>query len=177
MKEQFPTLESNHGLTLENAVLLAEAAHEGQADKADGPYIFHPVRVMQALEPYGETVQMAGILHDVIENTSIALDDLRKLGTPEEIVEAVDSLSIRDGEEYNDAIARVKNNKIGRLVKVADNRDNANKKRKALLPEAEQAKSEAKYAKALEQLVDGDEWLAAQAPLIQVRIETLYDAA
>ncbi len=178
MYEGAPILEQDSGgLTLENAVLLAEAAHAGQLDKGDGgTYFRHPFRVMQALEAYGSEVQMAAVLHDVKEDGGITLEDLRILGASEDVIEAVDSVSKRDGESYDDAIGRVKQNWMGSLVKVADNRDNANKKRAALLPEDKRIKGENKYPKALAQLIEGNEWLAAQVPMIQARVEALFDA-
>lgn len=74
-------------ITIEQAVELAFKAHKGQKDLEGKPEIMHPMIVgMQ-----GKTKQekIAGILHDVVEDSSYTLDDLRKLGVDEEILEAL----------------------------------------------------------------------------------------
>lgn len=48
--------------TLERALALAAAAHTGQRDKANQPYILHPIRVMLGVNTDDE--RMAALLHD-----------------------------------------------------------------------------------------------------------------
>ena len=55
--------------TTERAIEIAARAHAGQVDKAGEPYIFHPLRLMLSLS--GVHAQMAAVLHDVVEDTSI----------------------------------------------------------------------------------------------------------
>ncbi len=50
-------------------------------------------------------------------------------GFPEEVVEAVDCLTQREGEAYEDFIERLKPNLISRRVKLADLEDNMDVKR------------------------------------------------
>ena len=52
--------------TLERAVAIAATAHEGQRDKADAPYILHPLRVMLRLT--SEAERITAVLHDVVED-------------------------------------------------------------------------------------------------------------
>ena len=108
--------------TIEDAIILATQAHAGQVDKAGLPYILHPLRVMLRVE--SETEQTVAILHDVVEDTSITLDDLREDGYSEEILEAVDYLTRRESETYRQFIERVKENELARIVKLADLEDN-----------------------------------------------------
>lgn len=108
--------------TLDDAIILAAEAHRGQRDKHGQPYIFHPVRVMLKVE--GEAERIAGVLHDVVEDTPIVPDDLSEKGYPPQIVEAVDALSKRAGESYMDYIERVCANPIAVKVKMADLEDN-----------------------------------------------------
>jgi len=62
---------------LSAAVGFAYAAHLGQKRKFTGDdYIVHPLRVGLALEPYGVTLQCAGILHDTIEDCGVTREDL-----------------------------------------------------------------------------------------------------
>jgi len=112
--------------TLEDAIILATSAHRGQKDRNDEPYIMHPLRVAAQLWGYDE--RMVAVLHDVVEDTDVTLDDLRKAGYPGHIVDAVDAISKRKDvdEPYSQYIRRVKENPLATKVKIADLRDNAN---------------------------------------------------
>jgi (p)ppGpp synthase/HD superfamily hydrolase len=116
--------------TLEDAIALAVEAHRGQRDKTGQPYILHVLRVMLRLETADE--QMAGVLHDVVEDTPYTLDNLRRLGYPEPVVEAVDCLTRRGDETYEQFVERAIANPIARRVKLADLEDNMDVRR---LPE------------------------------------------
>ena len=106
------------------AIDIAVSAHSGQFDKAGVPYILHPLRVMGGVKTVSEKI--VGVLHDVVEDTDITLDDLlNKYKFPQYIVDAVDSVTARENESYNSFIQRVKLNKIGRKVKIVDLRDNS----------------------------------------------------
>src|SRR5512138_389327 len=85
--------------SLSEAIALAATAHAGQLDKSGRAYILHPIRVMQRCEPYGVAAQMAAVLHDTVEDTWVTLDILRAAGFPREVVEAVDALTRRKGQE------------------------------------------------------------------------------
>jgi len=108
--------------TLDDAIVLAVQAHRGQVDKAGEPYISHPLRVMARVR--GAVEQIAAVLHDVVEDSPYTLDDLRRLGYGEELVAAVDCLTRRNGETYEQFIARVMTNPAARRVKLADLKDN-----------------------------------------------------
>jgi (p)ppGpp synthase/HD superfamily hydrolase len=112
--------------TLEDAIVLAANAHRGQKDRNDEPYIMHPLRVAAQLWGYDE--RMVAVLHDVVEDTDVTLDDLRKAGYPGHIVDAVNALSKRKeiDEPYSHYIQRVKENPLATKVKIADLYDNAN---------------------------------------------------
>lgn len=108
--------------TLERAVEIAARAHAGQRDKAGEPYILHPLRVMLSLG--GEHERMAAVLHDVVEDIPVTLEDLAREGFPPEVLEAIDALTKRNGERRPDAAARAVRNPIARAVKLADLKDN-----------------------------------------------------
>jgi len=111
--------------TLEDAIALAVEAHRGQKDRAGAPYILHPLRVMYRLGwDAPEKARMAAVLHDVVEDTPIKLADLRARGFPEEVVAAVDLLSRRPEDSYEQFIERVLPDPIARRVKRADLEDN-----------------------------------------------------
>lgn len=102
------------GFTLENAIQLATEAHKGQVDKSGKEYILHPTRVMNRLE--GDDTKIVGILHDVVEDTDITIDDLRKLGLKEKVVEAILLLTHPEDfkgtlEEYFENIQKIADSK------------------------------------------------------------------
>lgn len=108
--------------TIERAIEIAASAHAGQVDKAGVPYIFHPLRLMLSLRNPQE--QMAAVLHDVVEDTAVTLDDLRAEGFPSEVLVAVAALTKAKGESRLEAARRAALNPIARAVKLADVRDN-----------------------------------------------------
>jgi len=108
--------------TLEDAISLAVEKHRGQVDKAGQPYILHPMRVMCRMKT--EQEMMVAVLHDLIEDTDVTLDDLREAGYPEAVVTAVDYLSRRDGESYEDFTKRIMGNPLAVQVKLGDLLDN-----------------------------------------------------
>ena len=103
---------------LEKAIELAARAHAGQVDKAGEPYILHPLRLMFSVT--GENERITAVLHDIVEDTTTTLADLRALGFPEDVVTAVDALTKRKGETRLEAAARAAENSIARAVKLAD---------------------------------------------------------
>ena len=109
--------------TLERAIEIAAKAHAGQVDKAGQPYVLHPLRMMLAVAT--PEARMAAVLHDVVEDTAVTLDDLRAEGFPASVLEAVEALTKREGEDYEAFIRRVSPNPIAREVKLADLRDNS----------------------------------------------------
>ncbi|WP_256334659.1 phosphohydrolase [Lentzea albidocapillata] len=133
--------------TLEDAIAIATAAHEGQVDKSGRPYIGHPLRVMAAVT--GEHEQMAAVLHDVIEDTPVTASDLLARGCPAVVVDAVVALSHLPEEPQEDYLRRVAANPLTLSVKRADIGDNLAPARMARLDEATQDRLKAKYARAL----------------------------
>lgn len=119
--------------TIEKALQIAARAHEGQLDKHGQPYILHPLRVMAAVE--GEEARIVAILHDVIEDTSVTVDDLRREGFSEAVLESLDRLTHRQGEPYADYVIRCKDHEIARRVKLADLEDNSQPSRAILRPD------------------------------------------
>lgn len=134
--------------TIADADALAERAHAGQVDKAGLPYINHPRTVADLVREHGDHAVMAALLHDVVEDTDVTLDQLCELGYPGQVVSAVDSVTKRDGETYMDLIRRAAANPLGRLIKLADNATNSDPARLALLDDEQRAWFTQKYAKA-----------------------------
>lgn len=64
------------------ALARARTAHEGQVRNGSGgmPYVEHPIRVAALLDAHGyrEEVLAAALLHDVIEDSDLDLDEIRE---------------------------------------------------------------------------------------------------
>jgi (p)ppGpp synthase/HD superfamily hydrolase len=106
----------------ERAVELARQAHAGQVDKQGRDYFrYHLVPIAESLRPFGTQAYVAGLLHDIIEDTSVTGERLSTLGYPVRVIEAVQSVTRREGEPYPELIDRAAADPLGRLVKLADN--------------------------------------------------------
>lgn len=108
--------------TLERAIAIAAAAHAGQVDKADQPYILHPLKVM--LRVSSEQERIAAVLHDVVEDTSVSMEQLAEEGFSSAVLAAVEALTKQPGETRIAAAKRAVKNPIARTVKLADNAEN-----------------------------------------------------
>ena len=116
--------------TLERAIAIAAEAHSDKVDKGGNPYFLHPLRVMLAM-PDDES-RIVAVLHDVVEDHGDIwpLERIRAEGFPETVIVALNLVTHQkpDGdpsdEEYMSYVKRVAANPIGRLVKLADLKDN-----------------------------------------------------
>ena len=141
------------------ALKVSLSAHCHQVDKAGQPYILHPIRVAtnvvkmkQARDQDKTVLYVIALLHDVVEDTLVTLDDLKAIGFPQPILTTVDLLTKRDGEPKEAYYVRIKKNKLARLVKLADIGDNMDPIRLKQLPLEKQINLNAKYRKALKYL-------------------------
>ena len=137
---------------IERAIKIASIAHAGQVDKNGQPYILHPLAVAMRFR-FDKKRFIAAILHDVIEDTHMDLNDLIEEGIDEDIVEVVAFLT-RDplNESYVKFIDRLadSNNIDAIAVKIADIEDNLSRMSSL---DAETAKYlSARYNKALPRL-------------------------
>ena len=111
--------------TLEKAIVISCEAHKGNIDKAEAPYILHPLRVMMRMDSTREMI--VAVMHDVVEdNEQWTLQRLKDEGFGQEIIDAIDALTKKNTETYMEFIRRVSQNAIGRKVKLADLEDNMN---------------------------------------------------
>jgi (p)ppGpp synthase/HD superfamily hydrolase len=140
--------------TLADAIALAEFAHRNQFDKAGMPYIDHPKRVLAAVQGQGAKpyVQMAAVLHDVVEDTPFTLGDLDRLGFSQPVLILVDLLTRRDVVGPEEYYAKIGKNADATLIKLADIADNTQEWRLSYLDEATQDRLRKKYAKAKSQI-------------------------
>lgn len=136
------------------AMKIAYDAHQGQFDKSGVPYIFHPYHLAEQMDD--EISCVAALLHDVVEDTDVTLDDLKK-EFPTEVTDAISLLTHNESDEYLDYVRKLKNNPVAKKVKLADLTHNSDDTRNALgtvtAPEKRQMQLE-KYAKAKKILLE-----------------------
>ena len=142
-------LISKKKLHLGRAIELAKQHHKGQTDKAGKPYIEHPLRVMNQMK--SEEEKIVAVLHDIVEDTDISLNDLKNEGFSEEVVSAVECLTKQDGENYDSYIERISFNPLAVKIKLADLEDNRDLTRLPQVTDKDLERLE-KYDKALEKL-------------------------
>jgi (p)ppGpp synthase/HD superfamily hydrolase len=137
---------------LERAITIALDAHRGQFDRNGRPYILHPLHVMMQMDTVPEKI--AAVLHDVIEDSEMTLDDLRNEGFSEEVLSAVDLMTHdKDQTPYDDYVRRLKPNAMARKIKLADLQHNMDMRRMDKLGEADFVRFQ-KYLRAWHILTD-----------------------
>lgn len=109
------------------AMNIAYEAHKDQFDRGGVPYVFHPYQVAQKMDSEEEIC--VALLHDVVEDTEMTLEELLERGFPERVIAAVDVLTRRSGMNYMDYIRRVKTNPLAVKVKIADIEHNSDESR------------------------------------------------
>lgn len=143
---------------LDRSITLAVQAHMDQVDKAGEAYILHPLRVMTNPLLKSEPERCCAVLHDVLEDTAVTEDDLRRAGIADRVIKALDGVTRRDGEDYMVFVERVCQDPISRAVKAADLMDNMDMSRLPAPTDRDWARH-AKYEQAFERLmasIDGD---------------------
>jgi (p)ppGpp synthase/HD superfamily hydrolase len=146
--EQFFEGRGTKVSTLERAIAIAAEAHAGQVDKAGAPYVLHPLRMMLSMSSIDERIVAA--LHDVCEDCpGWTSDRLRSEGFSNYIIDALQSVTKRDAEDYDDFVRRSAADQIGRRVKLADLLDNSDISRIAV-PTERDLKRIAKYRRAID---------------------------
>lgn len=136
---------------LEKAIQIALTAHRGQVDRGGELYILHPIRVMIAQK--STTEKICAILHDVVEDTDVTLEYLGREGLTREMLVAIEALTKRDGEDYEDYIGRITLNAIAMKVKLADLKDNMDLSRIKHSDPAD-LQRQIKYEKAKKKILD-----------------------
>ena len=107
---------------MEAVRILARDAHVGQVDKLGRDYFTaHVLPIAAGASLFGEQAEKAALLHDVIEDTAVTAEDLRARGVEPAVVSAVESVSRRDDETYEQLIGRAMVHPVGKIVKLVDN--------------------------------------------------------
>ena len=131
------------------AMKLCFEAHKDQMDKSGLPYVFHPFHLAEQMTD--ELTIVTALLHDVVEDTEYTLDDLRQMGFPKDVMDALTLLSHDNAEPYLDYVRKIKDNPIARAVKLMDLRHNSDLTRLERVDERALARVE-KYRAAIQLL-------------------------
>lgn len=111
----------------EKALKLCFTAHKEQTDKNGIPYVFHPFHLAEQMND--ELSVVVALLHDVVEDTDLSLEDLAQMGFPREVTEAISLLTHAPNLPYEEYLIPIKANHIARRVKLADLHHNTDQTR------------------------------------------------
>ena len=108
-------------MNIEETKEYVKNKHEGQKRKQGTPYYFHPYAVAEMLKSKGfnEEYQIAGLLHDTLEDTNATKEEILKL-TNENVLEAVVLVTKEHGYNMQEYYDRIMKNDMARMVKLAD---------------------------------------------------------
>lgn len=107
---------------IHDRILLESIPSDGE-NLHKPPYINHPIRVMKMGKIMEEKI--AGVLHDVVEDSEWTFEILEKEGIPKDVIDALKCVTkLSEDEEYDHFIERVKTNPLAVKVKLIDIRDN-----------------------------------------------------
>ena len=135
------------------AITVAYNAHQGQLDRAGLPYILHPLHVAEQMKD--EDTCVVALLHDVIEDTDLTLENLREYGFTEAQVEGVRVMTREEDEDYFEYIRSVKTNPLALAVKLEDLKHNSDVTRIIEITDKDLQRIE-KYKKAMEILLSDE---------------------
>jgi hypothetical protein len=93
---------------LDVAIALAAEKFKGKFDKGGQPYILHCLYVMNAVCPEQDDHELMciAVLHDIIEDTDVTAQDLYDLGFSHRVVNGIECMTHKDGEDYMDVYIR-----------------------------------------------------------------------
>jgi (p)ppGpp synthase/HD superfamily hydrolase len=108
-------------LNYDEYIEFVKARHERQKRMQGTPYYLHPVAVSNILKENGFPLeyQIAGLFHDLIEDTNTTYDELLSISNSD-IVEAVKLVTKEKGYNMKDYIDRISKNDMAKMVKLAD---------------------------------------------------------
>lgn len=103
------------------ALKFATAKHKGQYRKGGLAYITHPIAVAEKLSErgYGEEYVIAGLFHDLLEDTNATEQEIEQIGG-KEVLKAVKLLTKQKGYVMEEYVSAIKANPIARAVKAMD---------------------------------------------------------
>lgn len=137
-------------LPVKGVHFLAQRLHSGQTDKVGAPYFDHVRAVADGLAPFGDVEEMAGLLHDAVEDTDATAESLRSEAVLPEVVEVVMMVTNVPGQDYLDKIRIIAKDPRAARVKTADNAHNSREDRRTQLDQKTKDRLDGKYRPARE---------------------------
>lgn len=105
------------------ALRLCFDAHRDQMDKSGSPYVFHPFHLAEQMDTEETTV--VALLHDVVEDSDYTLEDLKEMGYPASIIDALRLMTHDPSVPYMEYVKAISTNPIASKVKMADLQHNS----------------------------------------------------
>ena len=128
------------------AMIIAYNAHMNQFDRAGVPYIYHPIHLAEQMDTEIECI--VALLHDVVEDTDVTFEQLKKEFSGE-VIEVLKLLTHDKNTDYMEYIMKLKKNPIAKKIKIADIKHNLDETRLEKVTSKDIARRN-KYKKALE---------------------------
>lgn len=128
------------------AMIIAYNAHMNQFDRAGVPYIYHPIHLAEQMDTEIECI--VALLHDVVEDTDVTFEQLKKEFSGE-VIEVLKLLTHDKNTDYMEYIMKLKKNPIAKKIKIADIKHNLDETRLEKVTLKDIARRN-KYKKALE---------------------------
>ena len=112
-------------MDIEKCIEFMKKKHEGQKRKHGTPYYTHPLAVSNMLKEkgYGEEYQVAGLFHDLLEDTDCTEQEILDLSN-EKVLEAVKLVTKTKGYEMAEYMRNIAKNDIAKMVKLSDRTHN-----------------------------------------------------
>lgn len=108
-------------MEFKNYIEFIKEKHKGQKRIQGTPYYMHPLEVSNILDQKGfpKDYQIAGLFHDLLEDTNTTYEELVKISN-KEIADAVKLVTKEKGYVMSEYMDRIMQNDMARMVKLAD---------------------------------------------------------
>ena len=105
---------------LGRAIEIDATSHANQTDRGGSPYILNPLWLMNNIRHLGEEAMIVAVLHDVVEDTNWTIEKLREEGFSIPVLIALDILTHKREDTYDEYIQMISHNELARAVKLKD---------------------------------------------------------
>ena len=115
------------------AMKLCFQAHGDQKDKSGLPYVFHPFHLAEQMDT--EESVIVALLHDVMEDSDITLEQLKEKGFSQPVLNALVRMTHDPSVQYMDYVKKIREDPLATKVKLADLRHNSDLSRLDIVDE------------------------------------------
>ncbi len=99
-------IDAGHPANYERALEVAIWAHKHKQTRNGGEFIRHPQTVLNLCQTKSPSKEIICLLHDVVEDSDLTLEDLYNLGFSDRIILGLDAVTKRKDEKYVEFIQR-----------------------------------------------------------------------